>query len=122
VAGVKGGLQGKAAAPPAKRVRPPKRLHSPPDLELIPECAILVQYKDRLSLSVDTRSRARCVQLHQGEQSMGFGLVRREDGEHAAHTKRFVAELRTLPIFTACRNVAFVENEIDDLQHRREPL
>ena len=53
---------------------------------------------------------------------MGFGLVRRDGGEHAAHAKRFIAELGTQPVLAARRGVAFVENEVDDLQHRGEPL
>ena len=43
-------------------------------------------------------------------------------GEHAAHPQRIVAELRPQPFVAARRGVAFVENEIDDLQHRGEPF
>ena len=53
---------------------------------------------------------------------MGFGLVRRDGGEHAAHAKRFIAKLGTKPVVAARRGVAFVEDEVDDLQHRGEPL
>ena len=52
---------------------------------------------------------------------MGFGLVRRDGGEHAAHAKRLIAELGTQPVLAPRRGIAFVENEIDDLQHRSEP-
>ena len=122
VAGDNGRLQGIEAARSAKLARPPERLHPPPNLELIPERAVLVEHEDRLARRVGTRRRARGVQLHQGQQSMGFGLVRRDGGEHAAHAKRFVAELGTQPVLAARRGVAFVEDEVDDLQHRGEPL
>src|ERR1700731_4725871 len=53
---------------------------------------------------------------------MSFGLVWRDGGEHAAHAKRFIAELGTQPVLAARRGVAFVEKEVDDLKHREEPL
>ena len=53
---------------------------------------------------------------------MGFGLVWRDGGEHAAHAKRFIAELGAHPVLAARRGVALVEDEIDDLKHRGEPL
>ena len=43
--------------------------------------------------AISARGGARRVQFHQGEQSMGFGLVRRDGGQHPAHPKRFMAEL-----------------------------
>ena len=49
---------------------------------------------------------------------MGFGLARRDCGEHAAHPYRLIAKLRAQPIVAARRSVAFVENEVDDFQHR----
>ena len=53
---------------------------------------------------------------------MRFGFLRRDRGEHAAHAQRVVAELRPQPFVAARRGIAFVEDEIDDLQHRGEPL
>ena len=53
---------------------------------------------------------------------MGFGFLRREPRQHAAHAQRIVAELRPQPFVAAGGRVAFVEDEIDDLQHRGEPL
>jgi hypothetical protein len=81
VTGDGGRLQGVKAARSAKLARPPERLHPPADLELVPECAVLVQGEDRLTRRISTRRRARHVQLQQGEHSMGFGLVRRDSGE-----------------------------------------
>ena len=64
----------------------------------------------------------RGVQLHQRQHAVRFGLLRRDRGEHAGHAQRFVAELRAQPVVAARRGIALVENEIDDLEHRSEPL
>ncbi len=53
---------------------------------------------------------------------MGFGLLRCDGGEHAGHAQRFIAELGAQPVLAACRSVAFVEYQVDDFQHRGEPL
>ena len=122
VAGDDGRLQRVEAAGAAKLARAGERLQPAADLELIPECAVLVEQEDRLARRVGARRRARGVQLHQGQQSVRFGLVRRDRGEHTAHAQRLVAELGAQPVLAARRGVAFVEDEIDDLQHRGEPL
>ena len=67
-------------------------------------------------------SPAASVQLHQRQQAVGFGLLRRDQSEHAAHAQRVVAELRPQPFVAPRRRVAFVEDEVDDLQHRSQPL
>src|SRR5438132_13848207 len=59
VAGDNGRLEGVEAARSAQLARPPERLHPPPDLELVPECAVLVQHEDGLARCVGTRRRAR---------------------------------------------------------------
>ena len=53
---------------------------------------------------------------------MRFRLPRRDRDEHAGHAQRFVAELRAQPVVAARGGIALVENEIDDLEHRSEPL
>jgi hypothetical protein len=53
---------------------------------------------------------------------MGFGLVRRDRGQHAAHAKGLITELGAQPIVAARCSVAFVENELDDFQRRGEPF
>ena len=42
-------------------------------------------------------------------------------GQDAAQAKRVVAQLRTHPVAAGGGRVAFVENEVDDLQHRSQP-
>jgi hypothetical protein len=53
---------------------------------------------------------------------MGFRLVRRDGGEHAAHAKRLAAKLRAQPVVAACSGIAFVEDQVDDFEHGGETL
>ncbi len=53
---------------------------------------------------------------------MDLRLPRRELGQHARETQRVVAEGGPQPIVAGGRRVAFVEHEIDDTEHRLEPL
>ena len=84
--------------------------------------AVLLEHQNRLARGIGARRRARGVQLHQRQQTVGFGLVRRDRSQHAAHAKRFMAELRTQPMLAARRGIAFVEDEIDDFEHGGEPF
>src|SRR5215472_4074032 len=44
-----------------------------------------------------------------------------ELGQHAAQAEGFVAEARPGPVIAGGRGVALVEDQVDDLEHRREP-
>ena len=96
-----GRLQGIKAARAGQFARPTERQHPPPDLQLVPQGAVLVRQKDRLADRVGARRHARGVELHQGQQPMGFGFVRCDYGEHAAQAERLVAELRPQPVLAA---------------------
>ena len=87
--------------------------------QLIPARSILIEQQDRLAVRADSRVRSRRMQLHQREQSVHFRLVRRESRENAPESHRFVAERGTHPVIAGRRRVTFVENEIDDFEHRR---
>ncbi len=52
---------------------------------------------------------------------MHLGLVRREAGEHAPQPLRVFAERRPHPVVAGCCRVTFVEDQVDDLEHRGEP-
>ena len=105
VTGDDGCLQCIEAARSAQLARSSERLHPASDLKLVPQFAVLIQHEDGLARCVGARSRARIVQFHQSEQSVGFGFVRRNGREHAAHAQRFIAEFRTLPVLAARRAV-----------------
>src|SRR4051812_3497330 len=53
---------------------------------------------------------------------MNFGFVRYELREDAAEPKRVFAKGRAHPVAAGRRGVAFVEHEIDDLEHGAEAL
>jgi hypothetical protein len=51
-----------------------------------------------------------------------LGVVRRDLGEDPAKTQRLVAQLRTRPVRAPGCRVAFVEDEVDDFEHRGQPF
>src|SRR2546428_8790771 len=88
--------------------------------QVIPARAVLIEEQDRLSRRADPRTRARGLDLHERDQAVDLGLLRHELGENAAETQRLVAESGPHPVLARGRRVAFVEDEVDDLEHRRE--
>src|SRR5712691_8009898 len=86
------------------------------DEELIPKRAILVEEQDRLSRRADSRVEPRRLDLHQCDEAMDLRLNRKELGQDTAKTERILAELRSYPVVTGGRRVAFVEDEIDDAE------
>ena len=51
---------------------------------------------------------------------MDLGLLRNELSQDAAETQRLLAERRSNPVVTGGRRVALVEDQVDDLEHRRQ--
>jgi len=51
-----------------------------------------------------------------------LGILRRELGEDATKPQRVLAQRGSHPVVAGGRRVSLVEDEIDDLEHRREPL
>src|SRR5439155_335531 len=66
------------------------------------------------------RPRARCLDLHARDEAVDLRLLRNQLGEGAAETERVLAERRSHPVVTGGRGVALVEDEVDDLEHRRQ--
>ena len=114
------GLERVRASRPAERFGTLERRETTTDEELIPERAVLVEEQDRLSRRADARPRARRLDLHQRDQAVDLGLVRSELGQDAPETQRILAERRPHPVVTGRRRVALVEDEVDDLEHRRQ--
>ena len=83
----------------------------------VPQRAILVVEQHELARGVEPRSPARVVQQHQREQAEHLGLVGHQHREHLAEPDRLVAQLGARR-----RPVALVEDQVDDGQHRPEPL
>src|SRR4051812_8273783 len=61
------------------------------------------------------------MQQHQSEQAVRVG-VRRERGEKACQTNRLAAQIAAMQCVTERRAVAFIEYEIDNVEHIVEAL
>ncbi len=89
--------------------------------QLIPARTILRQQQHRLARRADARPRPRRLQLHQRHQPVRFRFVGHEPGQDAAEAQRVLAQVGAHPFVAARRRVAFVEDQVDDLEHRRQP-
>ena len=69
----------------------------------------------------DARRSTRRLDLHQRDEPVDLGLLRDELGEDAAEAERVLAEGGPHPVVAGGRRVALVEDQVDDLEHRREP-
>ncbi len=92
------------------------------DQELVPARAVLIEQQDGLARGAGPRLEARGLDLHQRDEAVDLRLVGRQLGQDAAESQRLLAELGPHPVVAGGRRVAFVEDEIDDLEHRREAL
>src|SRR5438067_767594 len=90
------------------------------DQELVPPRAVLIEQQDRLSRGPDPGAQARRLELHQRDEAVDLGLLRNELSQDAAETQRLLAERRSNPVVTGGRRVALVEDQVDDLEHRRQ--
>src|SRR5213594_1159401 len=90
------------------------------DEELIPATAVLIEEQNGLPRRADSCPQTRRLDLHQRNEAPDLRLLREEPGQDTPETERLFAELRACPRVTAGRCIAFVEDEIDDLKHRRE--
>ncbi len=70
-----------------------------------------------------TRARRReAWSLHQRNEPVDLRLPRSELCQDAAEPQRVFAQLGSQPVVAGGRRVALVEDEIDDLEHRREAI
>src|ERR1700674_4528315 len=85
---------------------------------MVPLSTVLVEQQDWLTRRVHARSRARRLDLHERDQAVNLRLLRSELGQDTPETKSVLAEGRSHPVATGGRRVSFVEDEVDDLEHR----
>jgi hypothetical protein len=109
-------------APGAKALGFGQRRKAAADQHLVPEGTVLLEQQDRLALGIDARLGPRGLDLHERHQPMHLGLVFGEIGDDAAEAQRVVAEQRPQPLCPGGSRIALVEDEVDDLEHRIEPL
>src|SRR6266581_7038516 len=88
--------------------------------QMIPARAVLIEQEDRLSRRADPRERARRLYLHKRDQTVNFRFLRNELGHDASEAQRLLAERGPHPVLARGRRVAFVEDEVNDFEHRCE--
>ena len=106
---------------PTKLLRPFQRRQSPVDEQSIPLRAILIQEQNRLSRRTHSRLRPRRLNLHQRHQSMHLRLFRNKSHQNSPQPQRLFTQCRTQPVIPRSCGISFIEDEIDDLQNRRQP-
>ena len=121
MAGGERGLQGIGTAAAAERPAARERVEAAPDQQRIPARTVLLEQQHRPALRVDPGVGARGLQLHQRDQAVDLALVGHQAGEHPAEAQRLVAERRPHPVVAGGGRVALVEDQVDDLEHRRQP-
>ena len=90
------------------------------DQQPVPAPAVLVEQQDRLA-GGPTRARSREAWISiSATRPCTSGSLRRQPGEDAAQAQRVLAQGRAQPVVAGGRRVALVEDQVDDLEHRRE--
>ncbi len=113
-------LQGVRAARAAKFLGAIERGQAAADQQLIPLRAVLIEKQNGLSRRAHARPGARRLDFHQRDQAVHFRLLRSEFGQDAPQPQRIFAERRPHPVIAGGRGVTFVEDQVDDLKHRRK--
>ena len=92
------------------------------DLLAVPERAVLLLERHEVALRAGTGGAAGVVEQHEREQAEDLGFIGHQLGEQTAEADRLAAEVPPHEGVACGGGVALVEDEVDDLQHRREAL
>ena len=115
-----GSLERVGAARATKFFRALKCCEATTDEQLIPHPAILIEQQDRLARRARSRGGTRRLYFHQRDKGVNFRLFGSEFSQDAAETKSIFAKGGPHPVVASSGRVALVENQIDDLEHRRK--
>ncbi len=97
-----------------QREGPIKRLAPMGDLGGVPARAVLVCEQHELA-ALEPGLAARIVEQHQRPEAVHLGLVRHQLGERRAEPERLRRQVDAAA-------VALVEDQVDDREHRSQPL
>src|SRR5262245_26595600 len=97
-----------------------QRGETAPHEQPVPARAVLIEQEHRLTRRTDACPRARCLNLHQRDEAVHLRLLRHELGQDATEPERVLAQRGSHPVAAGCGRVAFVEDEVDDLEHGRQ--
>jgi len=106
--------------PAAEPLGPLERSETTTDQELVPLGTVLLEQQDGLARRTHARPRARRLNLHQRDEAVDLRLFRCKLGQDAAEAKRLLTEGRPHPVVASRGRIPFVENQVDDLKHRRQ--
>ena len=120
MAGRKCGLQRIGAVAP-ESFGAGQRVKASADQQLVPACAVLLGQRYEGAVRADARRQARCLDFHQGQQAEHLGILGHQPRQHAAQPLRLQAQARPDKVVARRGRVAFVEDQVDDFQHRGEP-
>jgi hypothetical protein len=117
-AGVAGGERGlqHIGAVAAQRLGASQRIEAPAVQQMVPTRAILLGEQYEGAVRPGARSVARRLDLHQGEEAEHIGILGHQRGQHAAEPLRLQAQARPDKVVARRGRIAFIENEVDDLE------
>ncbi len=90
------------------------------DQQAVPFAAILFEQQDRLTRWADARPHPRRLDFHERHEAMDLALAGHQRGEHASEAQRVLGELGAQHVVAHRGRIAFVEDEVDGLEDRRE--
>jgi hypothetical protein len=105
-----------------ERERPVQQSRRLRDPRAVVERAVLLVERDGAAAVVDPRGAARVVREAQRGEAERLGLARQQRGDEAGEPDRLVAQVDAHPLGARGRRVALGEDEVDDAEHRRQPL
>ena len=92
------------------------------NLGLIPKGTILFVQWNQFSIGFCSCRSARIGQQHQREQSRHLSVLRKQSVQTPRQPDRFPRQFQPLRLWPTARGIAFVENQVQHVQHGREPL
>ena len=81
-------------------------------------CTVLVEKQYGLSRGPCARPGTRSLNFHECDQAVDLCLVGCETRQDASEPQRILAERRPHPVVTGGCRIAFIEDEVDDAEHR----
>src|SRR4029077_18245944 len=92
------------------------------NLRVVPKRTVLLGQEDGFSGWSATRCGARCMQLHEREEAMDLGLIRKKLCQPAAKADGFHAQCCPHPLLSRGCGVSLVEDQVDHRQYGLKPL
>ena len=92
------------------------------DVRAVPTHAVLVGERDERTVGAGAGAAARVGEQHQREQPGHLAVVGERALDLAHQADRLAREIGTLELVARGRGVPLVEDEVEDMQHRAQPL